>query len=201
MLTPTLARITTTALALVLLAAVPAQAAPAREVITGDVLQLVSVQDSEAMTSLSPGETATWDMQVSAEEPEGEIAIELTADRPEATAFRVSVHGCTAEGEGCSRELLASTSLGATPTAVGSQAAHETAWYRITVQLTGEDPARTVLTFTARGHGEEVSSDGEAELPGTGASPWLPVALAVGALVVGTVLARLAALRRKGRRR
>ena len=193
------ARITASAVALVLLAAVPVQAAPVREVISGQVLQLVSVQDPEEMGSMSPGEIATWDVQVSASEPEGEIALELTADRPEAAGFRVSVHECTTEGAGCTRELLAPSVIGSEVTEVGSQAADEALWYRISVELAGDEPARTVLTFTARGHGDQVSTDGEAELPGTGASPWLPVALAVGALVLGTVLARLAGLRRKER--
>lgn len=191
------ARIATATLALVLLAAVPAQAAPEREVITGQVLRLISVQDTDAMGSMSPGETVAWDVQVSASEPDGEIALELLADGPEAARFRVSVHACAAEGEGCTRELLAPAVLGTTAAEVGSQAADEVGWYRIGVQLTGAEPARTVLTFTARGHGDEVSTDGEAELPGTGASPWLPVALAVGALVVGTVLARLASILRR----
>lgn len=190
-------RLATATLALVLLAAVPAQAAPEREVITGQVLRLVSVQDTDAMGSMSPGETVAWDVQVSASEPEGEIALELLADGPEAAGFRVSVHACAAEGEGCTRELLAPAVIGTTATEVGSQAAGEVIWYRISVQLAGDESARTVLTFTARGHGDQVSTDGEAELPGTGTSPWLPVALAVGALVAGTALARLAALRRK----
>ena len=194
----TLARIATATLALVLLVAVPVQAAPVREVIAGQVLQLVSVQDPEAMASMSPGETVTWDVQVGASEPEGEIALELTADHP-ATGFLVSVHECAAEGEDCSRELLAPAEIGPEATEVGRQAAEETLWYRISVQLAGEEPAHTLLTFTAQGHGEEISTDGEAELPGTGASPWLPVALAVGAMVLGTVLARLAGLRRKER--
>ncbi|WP_147919213.1 hypothetical protein [Ruania zhangjianzhongii] len=190
------ARIATAALALVLLVAVPAQAAPVREVITGDVLRLVSVQDPAAMGSMSPGETVAWDVEVGASEPEGEIALELAADH-QATGFRVSVHECTGEGEGCSRELLAPAEIGPEATEVGSQVAEETLWYRISVQLAGEEPARTVLTFTAHGHGDEISTDGEAELPDTGASPWLPIGLAAGALVVGVLLARLAAVRRR----
>ena len=192
----TLARIATATLALAMLAAVPAQAAPAREVITGDVLRLVSVQDPEAMGSMSPGETVSWDVQVGASEPEGEIALELTADH-QAAGFRVSVHECADEGQACSRELLAPAEIGPEATEVGSQAAEETLWYRISVQLAGEDPARAVLTFTAHGHGDKISTDGEAELPGTGASPWLPIGLAAGALVVGVLLARLAAVRRR----
>lgn len=192
----TLAHIAIASLALVLLAAVPAQAAPTREVITGDVLRLVSVQDPEAMSSMSPGESVSWDVQVGAREPEGVIALELAADH-QATGFRVSVHECTAEGEDCARELLAPAEIGPEGTEVGGQRAGETLWYRISVQLTGDEPARTVLTFTARGHGDEVSTDGEAELPGTGMSPWLPVGLAAGALAVGILLARLAAVRRK----
>ena len=199
-----LARIATATLALAMLAAVPAQAAPVREVITGQVLQLVSVQDPEAMASMSPGETVTWDVQVSASEPEGEIALELAANQQggqlhDTGAFRVSVHECAAEGQGCSRELLAPAEIGPEATAVGSQAADETVWCRISVELAGDEPTRTVLTFTTQGHGDVVSTDGEAELPGTGASPWLPVALAVGAMVLGTVLARLAGPRRKER--
>src|SRR5699024_6921932 len=117
-------------------------------------------------------------------EPAGEIALDLTADRPAAAGFRVSVHECSAEGAGCTRELLAPAEIEQEATEVGGQAADEAVWYRISVELAGDEPARTVLTFTARGHGDEVSTDGEAELPGTGASPWLPVALAAGALVV-----------------
>src|SRR5699024_1128161 len=116
-------------------------------------IRLVSVQDPEGMSTMSPGETSTWDVQVSASEPEGEIVLELAADRPAAAGFRVSVQECTAEGVGCTRELLAPSVLGSETTELGSQAADEALWYRISVELAGDEPARTVLTFTARGHG------------------------------------------------
>lgn len=176
-------------LALVLLAAVPVQAAPSQEVIEGEVLHLVSVQDREAMTTMTPGETVTWDVRVSADEPDGSIELELDAAGD--AGFLVGVAACADEGQGCGRELLAPTVVDGV-TSLGSQGADEVIWYRIGVRLVGDEPVRTVLTFTARGQGEEVSTDGEAELPGTGTSPWLPVGLALAALLLGTALARLA---------
>lgn len=179
------------ALVLMLVAAVPAHAAPSREEIDGRVLHLVSVQDEAAMTSMSPGETVTWDVRVSADEPDGEIAVTLAA--LDGDGFQVSVAACTGQAQGCTSQLLAPTVLeGVAP--VATQSADETVWYRIRVTLTGYDPARTVLTFSAHGHGEQVSTDGVAQLPGTGTSPWLPVGLALAALLFGVVLARLAGM-------
>lgn len=197
-----LARTAGAALALVLLAAVPAQAVPTREVIDGQVLHLVSVQDGDAMTAMTPGETVTWDVRVSADEPDGEISLELASAVGGTGEFRVSVRGCPSEGRECTTAVLTPTVLAPGEVVpVASQAADQVAWYRIGVALTGDEPARAVLTFTARGHGDEVASDGEAQLPGTGVSPWLPVGLAVVAVAGGLVFARVAAaLRRRAGR-
>lgn len=186
-----------TALALVLLAAVPAQAAVNREVIDGEVLHLVSVQDPEAMASMRPGEVVRWDVRVSSKEPDGEITLELAAEG-DGTGFEVEVHSCTAAGTSCRTELLAPRlAQGVLP--LGRQGADEVVWYRIGVRLAAHEPVRTLLTFTARGQGEEVSTDGEAELSGTGTSPWPTVGLAAAAWLLGIILARLAgALRKTG---
>ncbi|UFU06511.1 hypothetical protein [Ruania halotolerans] len=145
-------------------ASAAAAQAPVREVITGQVLRLVSVQDRDAMQSMDPGEPVAWDVQVSASRSDGEIDLSLTSDEPD-DAFRVQVSACTGEGVDCGEQLLAPTVVHAGTIELGTQPAADAVWYRISTELVTPDPeASTLLTFTANGHGEDVSAGG----PGAG---------------------------------
>ncbi|WP_139177772.1 hypothetical protein [Ruania alba] len=173
--------------------------APVREVVTGQVLRLVSVQDPAAMGAMDPGEAVTWDVQVSANRPDGEIDLSLNGTGPDGV-FQMQVAACTGEGAGCTEQLLAPTVVGAGTVEVGTQSAAEEVWYRITTELVAPDQgATTVLTFTADGHGEDVSAgdpgaprgDPGLDLPPTGVlAPVLALALTGVLLLGGTALRR-----------
>ncbi len=168
-----------------------AVAAPAetREVISGEVLRLVSVQDRPAMSTMAPGEPVAWDVQVSANRPDGEIALSLTAAGPEG-AFEVQVAECAAEGTACTEQLIGATAVGAMPVELGTQPAAEQVWYRITTELIApEHGAELALRFVAAGSGEEVSAGGGGDLPATG-GPHRGVGLAVVIAVAAGVLLR-----------
>ncbi|QOR70737.1 hypothetical protein IM660_19570 [Ruania alkalisoli] len=161
-------------LAVLVGSAASAVASPAetREVISGEVLRLVSVQDRPAMSTMAPGEPVAWDVQVSANRPDGEIALSLTATGAEG-AFEVQVAECGAEGTACTEQLIGPTTVGATPVELGTQPAAEQVWYRITTELItpehgAEHGAELALRFVAAGSGEEVSAGGGGDLPATG---------------------------------
>ncbi|UFU03018.1 hypothetical protein LQF12_16280 [Ruania suaedae] len=174
--------------------AASAAAGPEREEIVGDVLRLVSVQDRAAMRSMEPGESVPWDVQVSANEPEGSIDLSLVAVQAEG-GFTVSVAACEAEASGCGRAVLDRVPVtGGSSLEIATQAAAEAIWYRVSVQLSEEAtaPASTTLRLLAEGAGDEISTDGEVGLPTTGASLLWPAVLALGAVLLGAAIAVVA---------
>ncbi|QCR19777.1 hypothetical protein [Agrococcus sp. SGAir0287] len=174
-------------------------AATTVEVVQGQVLRLESVQDVDAMRSMVVGVPVAWDVGVSASEPDGTIAIALQVAATDG-AFRGDVRACPVawSADGCAaQEMLFSGPLQDGTLALGTQAASQTRWYRVQVELVAESPgARSDLVVVASGSGETVASDG-ATLPRTGSAPhgWL-VAAALLACAAGA-----AAIARPSRRR
>lgn len=221
------------AAALVSLQAVPtagAVTAPTETVVAGEHLQLVSIT-SPAMSSLSPGGSAAWDVGV-AVTTAGEATVDVTLQVLSAPAdtFEVQVARCDERwtAQGCPS---AAVSLLDAPLATGVSAALGTAdgdeapWYRVVVTMigAGTDAAAT-LRLHAEGVGEELSAgpgpgaapgdndvpgadpDGApppdgAPLPDTGTAVLGRIAIAVGAVLTGMALAALARRRARGGRR
>lgn len=180
-------------------------------VVTGEHLQLVSVTSTE-MASLSPGQTATWDVGVSVTTP-GEASVDVTLEVLAATSgtFEMAVSRCAERwtDAGCSSGAVplatAPLTVGAS-TAVDSTDAEGAPWYRIAVTMVASSSgAGTTLRLVADGAGEELSAEGGAAappdtgpLPDTGASVLEQLALAVAAVATGLALA---AIGRRGSRR
>lgn len=178
------------ALMWVVIGAAPASAAD-REVITGSVLKLVSVQYPEQMRGMAPGEVATWNVRVSASEPEGEIAVALSATEASGEDFRVDVQACRNQDADCATVLRPTTLAPGATVPLAQQDSADAIWYRISVEaLQGAPNARTLLTLSARGHGEEISTaDEQEDLPGTGASGVVFIAVvALAVVALGVVL-------------
>ncbi len=166
-------------------------ASPAVEVVQGEVLRLESVQDATAMAAMSVGVPVTWDVGVSASEPDGTIAVGLRVATTD-DAFRAVVRSCTLawSGSSCTGavETLYDSALDSGEVALATQRAADVRWYRIDVELVDDVPgARVDLVLVASGSGETIASDG-GTLPRTGlaSSGWL-VATAAGAVAVGAL--------------
>lgn len=196
-----------------------ASAAPEEAVIEGEVLQLVSMQDQQAMASMLPGEPVAWDVGVRSSEPVGVIDVALDVVDASSGAYRTVVRGCADRWSdvGCSSgetALLDDVLVEGESVALTRQDAAASAWYRIEVELLApRGGARIDLRFTADGFGEVVSDDGETGEPGAqppaGTIPGLPQTgghvawyglLALLAIGTGVLVARMPE-RARGQRR
>ena len=178
-----------------------AHAASERTIVQGDVLRLESVQDAEAMAGMVPGVPVTWDVGVSASQPDGDITVQIEVDSTD-DAFSATVAACNVawDADGCA--------TGAAPTVraplvdgvivLGEQPSGVSRWCRIAVVLDADQGAPAAdLVFRATGLGDDVASGGDVTLPQTGADvPGLGIGLSVMAVGGGIVIAALA--RRRG---
>jgi hypothetical protein len=201
-----------------------ASAAPVETVIEGEVLQLVSVQDAQAMAAMLPGEPVSWDVGVRSSEPAGTIDVSLDVVDAATGAYRAVVQSCDARWSpgGCATgavTLLDEVLVEGRSASLARQDAAATAWYRIEVELLAPRGGATVdLRLTADGFGEVLGDGGEAETPGgaqPGARPpdavlpglpqtgariaWFGL-LALLAVGVGVLVARIPARVREGER-
>lgn len=197
-----------------------ASAAPVETVIQGEVLQLVSVQDAQAMATMLPGEPVSWDVGVSSSEPFGtiDVALDVVAAAPGAYQAVVRVCDDRWSDTGCDSgeivlhdgDLASGESI-----ALARQDAAATAWYRVEVELLDFRGGATVdLQLTADGFGEVLGDGGEAGRPGVqpptdGTIPGLPqtggriawfALLALVAVGTGVLVARLPARRAEANR-
>lgn len=180
------------AVAAILSSSAPAEAAPSEEqlrteVISGDYLQLISVQNPAAMENMAPGQIVTWDVGVTAEAPEpGEVHIELTAQGD--VPLEVSVHQCDrrwedavpagSPQEACSGEYALAVErtvvpLDAEPVPVSHIEPGPPQWFRLEVSIPEETDASsiqnsstTMLRVHAHGFGEDLSAGPEASTHG-----------------------------------
>jgi hypothetical protein len=212
------------ALAFVGSAAQAAPVPPTETVITGDHLRLVSVT-SPAMSSLSPGGSAAWDVGLAVTTP-GEATVDVSLQVLSASedTFEVEVARCderwTAQGcPSAAVPLLDATVTAGATAALETTGAESGPWYRVTVTMVGEGSgAAATLRLVAHGAGEELAAepgpgaaapidgsvllDGDptgapitAPLPDTGTVVLGQLALAVGAVLSGLALAGLARAR------
>lgn len=179
-----------------LLPVTPASAGTVEDVVTGEHLRLVSVTSPE-MASLSPGQTATWDVGVSVTTP-GDASVDVAVQVLSAPsgAFEMEVSRCSQRWTtaGCSSGAVplatAPLTTGAS-TAVDSTDADGAPWYRIAVTMVGgSSGAAATLRLIADGVGEELSTDGGAGAPpSTGGLP-VTGASGLGQVVLASPLRR-----------
>lgn len=187
----------------VLVAAGPASAAPSTQVVQGEVLQLVSVADWDAASSLLPGQAVQWDVTVSAEAPDpGTVAVGISASG--GAALRVDVLRCAQEWRegGCSGgadtlESGWSIALDGVEVPLVEMADTEVAHLRLVIALDGEDGGSTQVRVHARGAGESATIGPDGGLATTGAAPFAPWVVGGGLALVATGAA-LSAVRRRG---
>lgn len=197
-----------------------ASAAAVETVIRGEVLQLVSVQDVQAMATMLPGEPVSWDVGVSSSEPLGTVDVELDVLDASAGAYRGVVRSCDARwtDAGCGSgeiTLFDEVLTDEASVALARQDAAAVAWYRIDVELLDFRGGATVdLRFTADGFGEVLGDGGETGTPSVqpptdGAIPGLPqtggriawfALLALVAIGTGVLVARIPARRTEAER-
>ena len=189
-----------TAAILALAGATAAAAAPATEIVQGQVLRLESVQDVEAMRTMEPGAPVAWDVGVSASEPDGSIDVALAVSTT-LDAYRASISSCASAWttEGCANgaQAIFDGELVDGVVLLASQPAASPRWYRIEVELLAPIGGATAdLVLSATGAGETVESGGDVTLPPTGQPIAIGAGLAITAVGAGVLLAALARRRR-----
>ncbi|WP_167132167.1 signal peptidase I [Paramicrobacterium chengjingii] len=187
------------------LAVAPTSAAHAADdTVTGDYISITTVGDDQAMTSLSPGVPVDWQVGITIDSPTaGEAVIDLSSRGD--LDLDVSIRACTVKwvgktcpGDESSVADVASLTgdqknieLLAMPTA-------EQRWLLFTVSLPGDSHGSMVADVRVTANGESVSDSSEAStLPRTGTDLWLPLGLAIGAIVLGLLIAGIAARSRR----
>ncbi|UWF76726.1 MULTISPECIES: SipW-dependent-type signal peptide-containing protein [Microbacterium] len=173
-----------------LLSPTPAWAAPATEVVQGDVLRLVSVADWDAASRLVPGRPVHWDVTVSADAPDpGTVLIGVSAAGD--AALTVAVHRCEAAWgiSGCPAGALPIRTEWRVPLD-GAEVPltrirdDEVARLRLTVALVSGSGGSTRLRVHAHGAGESAAIAPGGDLAVTGPPPLAPWALGGGALLL-----------------
>lgn len=174
----------------------PAQAAGDEQIIQGEVIRLVSI-DQPQMSTLFPGSSAVWQVGVSADAPSpGTITVQLSSTGDAALALRYAVAACPVRwvDDGC----LAPTTLldeqlvplDGVERDILSMTSSEQRWLRILVTRpeAGDPGASGAVDIVVRavGLGDDVSTSPGDGLPATGAgAPWVLGGLAVVLLAAG----------------
>lgn len=194
-----------------------ASAAPIETVIEGEVLQLVSVQDTQAMSTMRPGEPVSWDVGVSSSAPAGTIDVTLDVMDVATGAYRATVEVCGERWSiaGCATgaaTVLDGTLVEGETAQLARQDAAAAAWYRIEVELLAPRGGASVdLRLVAEGFGEVLGDDGAVSGPQSpgGVAPGLPQTggriawyglLALLAIGTGVLVARIPARPKDGPR-
>ncbi|UOQ87599.1 hypothetical protein MUN74_09720 [Agromyces endophyticus] len=193
--------------AAVLAPASPARAAVEETVVQGEVLRLVSIGDPQAMTSLSPGGTAVWEVGVTADAPTpGTISVTLSGTGSSALGLVGDVAWCAEpwDATGCPAPTTVADAL-ALPVdgeqvPLLTMSSDDERWLRFAVRMTpGAEPPTGLATLVVRatGSGDDASiGPPGAEVPeglgGTGvpAGPGLVVAAVLA--IVGAILTAIA---------
>ena len=193
----------------------PASAAEQETLITGDVLRLMTVADSVELSHLVPGERVPWQVGVwTREGATGDIVVSMSASgalAQDPNGLQVEVWLCDVrwvDGSCASGARWlggpgpASTIL-SVPLAVSTIDATSQLWINVDAWLPANratPPSSTAtLSLSAVGSGDSVET-GSGALSNTGRDSSLPLALAVGAISAGLLVAFLARLRRSRER-
>jgi len=183
------------------LAAAPASADAGTQVVQGERIRIASTIDSEAATSLTPGSSVHWlvDVSVSPGEP-GEIAISLTESGE--LGLDVAAYRCDAEWEGdeCptgAARIRSGGPLSGGETALLTMPHSEAAYLRLVATAPDDVPPATRgrLRLIAAGAGDRQEAGvPPAPLEPTGSSlPWAFGCAAVGVLIAGTTITAMRA--------
>lgn len=164
--------------ALALLPAQPAWAAPTTQVVQGRVLRLVSVADWDAAGSLLPGEPVQWDVAVSADAPDPgvvTIGVSATGSADLVVDARLCMQEWTASGCPGGATVLRSgwrIPRDGSEFELTRMADTETAHVRFSMALAaGGGDGRTDVRVHASGAGESAVVGPEGGLATTGMSP------------------------------
>lgn len=190
---------------------------PNIERIHGEVLQMRSITFPEAMNNMSPGDSATWIVDVWAEATElGDIEVRLSADGTLAETngdFLVLVTSCPLQGKESIETACPSPNQTKLPPfnaaelgllteglELSSFPTEQARRFLITGSLDQSgrqsfEGKHATLTLTATGAGDSLTTDPESpsppeQLPKTGPSRWLPYVSGVAFLLlsIGVVL-------------
>lgn len=191
----------------------PAAAAPSEQETGTAQLRLLSIGDPIAMSNLLPGVPVQWQLGAWVESPDpGSVRLSLGGTGSAALELRAIVRSCDqrwVDGicAGGATELIASHALSVNGrrAALTEFASNTERWLLFEIWLpnirSGEvaPPGASVqLTVYASGLGEQLSTapGSIGQLPTTGASPFIAVLTALGAVSTGLVFAALAHLGR-----
>lgn len=187
------------------LAVAPSSSAHAADsTVTGDYISITTVGDERAMTSLSPGVPVDWQVGVEIDSPTvGDAVIDLSSHGD--LDLEVAIRACTVKwvGKTCPGD---ETSVTDVTSLTGDQKniellampTVEQRWLLFTVSMPGDSHGSMTADIRVTANGESVSDSSEAStLPRTGADLWLPLSLAVGAIVLGLLIAGIAARSRR----
>lgn len=184
--------------ALGLMSASPAWAAPTTQVVQGQILRLVSVADWDAAGSMRPGEPVQWDVAISADAPDPgtvTIGVSATGDAELIVGASLCMQEWTASGcPGGAQALRSGWSipLDGAEVALAQMPDTETAHLRLSIALSAGDGSggRTDVRIHASGVGESAVIGEGGGLATTGMSPvmfWVAGGGAV-LLVLGAAL-------------
>ncbi|MCW4458677.1 signal peptidase I [Microbacterium sp. MPKO10] len=188
------------------LAVGPTSAAHAdqKRVTHGEYITLTTIGDDEAMTSLSPGVPVTWQIGVDVNAPSaGDAIIDLTTHGD--LNLDVSIRACTFQWveSTCPGNEVSVADVGEftgdqTGVELLAMPTSEQRWLLFTVTLPADAHGTMTADVRVKANGETVSDSTEAStLPRTGTNIWLAIGLAIGAILIGLLIAGIAA---QGRR-
>ncbi|WP_437582596.1 signal peptidase I [Paramicrobacterium sp. CJ85] len=187
------------------LAVMPSGAAHAADsVVHGDHITITTVGDAEAMAAMAPNVPVEWQVGVTVHGPgDGNAVVDLSTDGD--LTLNVDIRACSVRwvGDGCPGEEESVTDVsqltGAqTNVDLLGMPTSEERWLRFVATLPTESHGTMTVDVRVTAHGESVSGSSEAStLPRTGTNAWPAIGLAIGAIVVGLIIAGIASHSRR----
>jgi signal peptidase len=182
------------------------------DVITSGHLKMISIGDQAAMARLAPGEPVQWQVGVSAAESEpGEVRIQLRGDGNAGLGLNAIIRSCdrrwvegNCEGEADQVHNPGPIAVDGTKRQLTAMSVAEERWLLFDLWLTEDSKADAAggpvrLQVHAFGSGDNLTVSHEPidTLPPTGVNSFMPLFVAIGAIVLGIVLAGAAKQWRK----
>lgn len=192
--------------ALLLIGPMPgAGADPATEVVQGRYVRIVSSADWAAASTMGPGVSVRWDLEVSAAAPSpGTVRVGISALGDAPVAVDVRLCPVAWQGEDCAGGSHVLRSGWGVPrdgqtVELDTISSGDVAHVRLDVRLAGDRGAgATQIRVHADGFGDRIQTGPGAQLAATGGSVPLPLIVAGGVLLVAAALLLLLRRRRRG---
>lgn len=194
--------------ALLLIGSIPAAGAdPATEVVQGRYVRIVSSADWTAASTMGPGVSVRWDLEVSAAPPSpGTVRIGISAIGDAPVTADVRLCPVAWQGENCAEGSHVLRSGWGVPrdgrtVELDAISSDDVAHVRLDVRLaSGGDTGATQIRVHADGLGDRIQTGPGAQLPATGGTVPFSAIVGGGILLCVAALLLLVGRRRRGGR-